>query len=119
MTPSTTAPDSGRSMGSPSYRATGRGRAANALRPGPPTASIDRRSAAFDPDRVVRLLAVDGYTIHRLVYETFATEGARDFLYAPFVLEGALHAVLVRRFDVATRFTAGLEFEMRLRAMQR
>ena len=46
-----------------------------------------------------------------------APPGARDFQYAPFALEGALHEVYVRRFDVATRFAAGHEFEMRLRAL--
>ena len=85
--------------------------------PAPPRASATRPSAAFDPDRVVHLLATDGYAIHRLVYAAFATGGARDFLYAPFALGGALHEVVVRRFDVATRFAAGHEFEMRLRAM--
>ena len=45
------------------------------------------------PDRVVHLLATDGYAIHRLVYAAFATAGARDFLYAPFALGGALHEV--------------------------
>ena len=69
------------------------------------------------PDRIVHLLATDGYAIHRLVYAAFATAGGRDFLYAPFALGGALHEVYVRRFDVATRFAAGHEFEMRLRAL--
>ena len=36
------------------------------------------------PDQVVRLLATDGYDVHRLIYEAFVTAGARDFLYAPF-----------------------------------
>ena len=85
--------------------------------PAPPRASATRPSAAFDPDRVVHLLATDGYAIHRLVYAAFATGGARDFLYAPFALGGALHEVVVRRFDIATRFAAGDEFEMRLRAL--
>lgn len=83
----------------------------------PRDASAARPSPAFAPDRVVRLLATDGYAVHRLVYGAFASAGARDFLYAPFARDGALHEVFVRRFDVATRFAAGDEFEMRLRAM--
>ena len=89
-------------------------RGPGAARPG---VSAAGPSAAFDPDRVVRLLATDGYAIHRLVYAVFATAGARDFLYTPFALGGALHAVHVRHFDVATRFAAGDAFEMRLRAL--
>ena len=61
--------------------------------PAPPRPSATRPSAAFDPDRVVHLLATDGYAIHRLVYAAFATAGGRDFLYAPFALGGALHEV--------------------------
>lgn len=117
MTTSTTAPNSAGSMGSPSYRGPGRRRAAHALRARSRTASIDRRSAAFEPDRVLRLRAADGYDVHRLIYESFATEHGRDFLYAPFVLEGNRHAVFVRRFDVATRFAEEMEFRMTLRAM--
>ena len=77
----------------------------------------DRRLAAAEPDRCVRLLARDGYHIHRLVYATFASEGVRDFLFAPFALDGGLHVVFVRRFDVATAFAEGMAFEMTLRAM--
>lgn len=66
---------------------------------------------------MVRLLAADGYDIHRLVYAMFAGKDGRDFLYAPWVLAGHLHAVFVRPFDVATRFAAGQVFEMTLRAM--
>ena len=69
------------------------------------------------PDQLVRLLATDGYDVHRLIYQTFATGDGRDFLYAPFAVAGDLHAVFVRRFDVATRFAAGMEFAMTLRAM--
>ena len=76
-----------------------------------------RRLAAVEPDRFVRLLAADGYEVHRLVYATFAAGGVRDFLYAPFLLDGCLHAVFVRRFDVPTRFAEGMEFQMTLRAM--
>ena len=71
----------------------------------------------MEPDQCVRLLAADGYDVHRLVYATCATGGVRDFLYAPFVLDGSLHAVFVRRFDVPTRFTEGMAFQMTLRAM--
>ena len=52
----------------------------------------------------MHLFATDAYTVHRLVYETYAGEDGRRFLYAPFVL--TLHIsmrVLVRPFDVATR----------------
>ena len=69
------------------------------------------------PDQVVRLLATDGYDVHRLIYEAFVTAGGRDFLYAPFAVVGGLHAVFVRRFDVQTRFAAGMQFAMTLRAM--
>ena len=69
------------------------------------------------PDQVVRLLATDGYDVHRLIYEAFVTAGGRDFLYAPFAGGGGLHAVFVRRFDVQTRFAAGMQFAMTLRAM--
>ena len=41
-------------------------------------------------------------------YEAFVTGGGRDFLYAPFAVDGGLHAVFVRRFDVQTRFAAGM-----------
>ena len=73
--------------------------------------------AFVEPDRLVRLLATDGYDVHRLIYEAFATGGGRDFLYAPFAVDGDLHAVFVRRLDVATCFAAGFEFSMTLRAM--
>ena len=59
----------------------------------------------------MHLFATDAYTVHRLVYETYAGEDGRRFLYAPFVLTAHLHAVLVRPFDVATRFAAGQAFE--------
>ena len=81
------------------------------------TLPAGRRLAAVEPDRFVRLLATDDYDVHRLVYATFATGGVRDFLYAPFVLEGCRHAVFVRAFDVPTRFAEGMEFQMTLRAM--
>ena len=69
------------------------------------------------PDQVVRLLATDGYDVHRLIYEAFVTAGGRDFLYAPFAVVGGFHAVFVRRFDVQTHFAAGMQFAMTLRAM--
>ena len=65
----------------------------------------------------MRLLATDSYDVHRLIYEACATGDGRDFLYAPFVLAGALRAVFVRRFDVTTHFVEGQRFEMTLRAM--
>ena len=73
--------------------------------------------ACVESDRMVRLLAADGYDVHRLVYATFATAGARDFLYAPFVLAGDLHIVFVRHFDIETRFAEGQAFSLTLRAM--
>ena len=76
------------------------------------------RSAAFDPDRVVRLVATDGYQVHRLIYEALAKDGIRDFLFAPFAAGGSgLHAVLVRSSDVRTCFAEGQRFHMTLRAM--
>ena len=66
---------------------------------------------------MVRVIAADGYDIHRLVYATFAKAGARDFLFAPFVLAGDLHIVFVRPFTVATHFAEGQEFSLTLRAM--
>ena len=74
-------------------------------------------SAAFAPDRIVRLVATDGYQIHRLIYEALAKDGVRDFLFAPFAVDGGLHAVLVRSSDVGTRFAEGQRFQMTLRAM--
>ena len=64
------------------------------------------RSGAFEPDRVVHLVAADDYRVHQ-----------RGFLFAPLALIGGVHAVLVRPFDVATRFAEGQEFRMLLRAM--
>ena len=81
------------------------------------TLGDDRRWRAFPPDRIVRLLATDGYHIHRLVYGAFARDAGRDFLYAPFAIAGTEHVVLVRRSDVETRFAEDQVFEMRLRAM--
>ena len=46
------------------------------------------RSAAFERDRVVRLVAGDGYHVHRLIYEALAKDGVRDFLFAPFAATG-------------------------------
>ena len=75
------------------------------------------QSAAFDPDRTVRLIATDGYQVHRLIYEALAKDGVRDFLFAPFAVTGGLHAVLVRSCDVGTSFVGGQRFHMTLRAM--
>jgi len=74
-------------------------------------------SAAFAPDRVVRLVATDGYHVHRLIYEALAKDGVRDFLFAPFPAAGGLHAVLVRSCDARTNFAEGQRFRMILRAM--
>ena len=75
------------------------------------------RSGAFAPDRVVHLVAGDDYRVHQLVYAALARDGVRGFLFAPLALTGGVHAVLVRPFDVATRFAEGQEFRMLLRAM--
>ena len=65
----------------------------------------------------MRLLATDGYHIHRLVYGAFASDAGRHFLYAPFVVAGTQYVVFVRPSDVETRFAEDQVFEMRLRAM--
>ena len=75
------------------------------------------RSAAFERDRVVRLVAGDGYHVHRLIYEALAKDGVRDFLFAPFAATGGLHVVLVRSRDAKTSFAEGQRFRMTLRAM--
>ena len=75
------------------------------------------QSAAFDPDRTVRLIATDGYQIHRLIYEALAKDGVRDFLFSPFAVGRGLHAVLVRSGDIRTSFAEGQRFHMTLRAM--
>ena len=69
------------------------------------------RSDAFERDRVVRLVADDGYHVHRLIYEALAKDGVRDFLFAPFAVTGGLHVVLVRSRDVRTRFAEGQRFQ--------
>lgn len=74
-------------------------------------------SAAFEPNRVVRLVARDGYHIHRLIYEALATRGVRDFLFAPFAAAGDVYAVLVRPSGVETRFAEGQRFHLTLQAM--
>ena len=74
-------------------------------------------SAAFEPDRVVRLVAHDGYHVHRLIYATLATRGVRDFLFAPFAVDGDVYAVLVRPLGVETHFAEGQRFHLTLRAM--
>lgn len=74
-------------------------------------------STAFAPDRVVRLVATDGYQVHRLIYEALAKDGVRDFLFAPFPAADGLHAVLVRSCDARTSFAEGQRFRMTLRAM--
>ena len=77
----------------------------------------DRRLAAAEADRCLRLLAADGYDVHRLVYASCASAGVRDFLYAPYSVAETAYVVYVRRFDVPTRFAEGMAFEMTLRAM--
>ena len=75
------------------------------------------RSAAFEPDRVVGVLATDGYHVHQLVYATFARGGARRFLFCPVAVAGPAYRVRVRPCDVETCFADGQEFRMVLRAM--
>ena len=72
---------------------------------------------APEGDRVLRLLAADAYELHRLVYEAFAREGERRFLFAPIEIRGRVHRVLVRRFDAAARFVDGQRFDLTLRAL--
>ena len=76
-----------------------------------------RRSAAFAPDRVVGVLAADGYHVHQLVYAAFARGGARRFLFCPVARSGDSYRVRVRSYDIATCFGEGQEFSMELRAM--
>ena len=52
-------------------------------------------SAAFASDRVVRLVATDGYQVHRLIYEALAKDGVRDFLFAPFPAAGPMNTAFV------------------------
>ena len=75
------------------------------------------RSPAFEPDRVVGVLATDGYHLHQLVYATFAHGGARRFLFCPVAVAGPAYRVRVRPCDVETCFADGQEFLMVLRAM--
>ena len=75
------------------------------------------RSAAFDRDQVVRLIATDGYQVHRLIYEALAKDGVRNFLFSAYPAAGGLHVVLVRSCDVRTSFADGQRFHMTLRAM--
>ena len=65
---------------------------------------------------MVRVLAVDDYDVHRLIYEAFARDSVRDFFFAPFPVSGELHGVLVRFGDVKTCFAEGQGFHMILRA---
>ena len=75
------------------------------------------RSPAFEPDRVVGVLATDGYHVHQLVYAAFARDGARPFLFCPVAVSGPAYRVRVRPCDIETRFAEGQEFSMNLRAM--
>lgn len=69
------------------------------------------------PDKVLRLLAQDGYQVHQLVYAALAKHGVRDFLFAPFAAGEGLNAVLVRPCNAAAEFASGQQFRMTLRAM--
>ena len=75
------------------------------------------RSPAIPPDRVVGVLASDGYHVHQLVYATFARGGARQFLFCPVAISGREYRVRVRPCDIETRFTDGQEFDLDLRAL--
>ena len=82
----------------------------------PSASSEPARSDAFDPDRVIRLIAADAYELHRLVYALCARSAERRFLFTPVALAGKAQWVLVRSFDVTTRFTEGHRFDLQLRA---
>ena len=73
------------------------------------------RLNAFAPGRVVRLVAADRCHVHQFVYAALARDGVRRFLFWPLASTEGVHAVLVRPFDVATRFAEGREFRMLLR----
>ena len=75
------------------------------------------RVPAFEPDRVVGVLATDGYHVHQLVYATFARGGVRRFLFCPVAVSGPAYRVRVRPCDIETRFAEGQEFLMALRAL--
>ena len=82
----------------------------------PSAPSQPARSDAFDPDRTIRLIAADAYELHRLVYALCARSAERRFLFTPTAVSGNAQWVLVRSFDVATRFTEGHCFDLSLRA---
>lgn len=94
-------------------------RASRELTVTPPEGAVPtpRCPGAFAPDRVVHLVAGHDYRVHQLVYAALARDGVRRFLFWPLGLTEGVHAVRVRPFDVATRFAAGQEFRMLLRAM--
>ena len=74
------------------------------------------RPARFDQDLELRVLAADGYELHRLVYAALAHEGERGFLFAPIEVRGRAHRVLVRPCHLARHFAVGQRFELILRA---
>ena len=83
-----------------------------------PIASIAPvRSNAFEPDRLLRVLAADAYDVHRLVYALCARSAERRFVFTPTPVAGTTHWVLVRSFDVQTRFSEGQVFDLHLRAV--
>ena len=75
------------------------------------------RSSAFEPDRLLQVLAADGYDLHRLVYALLARRTQRRFLFTPASVARTTHWVFVRSFDVQTRFTEGQVFDFHLRAL--
>ena len=74
------------------------------------------RPARFDQDLELRVLAADGYELHRLVYAALAHDGERGFLFAPIEVRGRAHRVLVRPCHLARQFAPGQRFELTLRA---
>ena len=67
-------------------------------------------------DLELRVLAADGYELHRLVYAALAHEGERGFLFAPIEVRGRAHRVLVRPCHLTRHFAPGQRFELILRA---
>jgi len=72
---------------------------------------------AFDADLELRVLAADGYELHRLVYAALTRGGERHFLFATVEVRGHAHRVLVRPRHLATRFVVGQRFELTLKAL--
>ena len=115
---------SGHHDGRPAREPRGRAAGCPRGRDGPPDAPVSQAMGplvcappgAFDEDLVLRLLAADGYELHRLVYGALACDGERGFLFAPVAVRGPAHRVFVRPCGIATRFAHGQQFALALRA---